>query len=74
MKATKLLLAAALLAGLATFALAGPPPQFWSQQDQNRKETAQAKAQPADQAKVQPATQTAACANCNCNCAAMKKT
>jgi hypothetical protein len=68
MKATKLLLAAALFTGLAALSFAGPGPQFWAQQAKNQ----QAQATKADvQVKTQPAAQVAACANCNC--AAMKK-
>ena len=68
MKAYKLLLAVALFTGLATLSFAGPGPQFWTQQARNQQ------AQPAKadaQAKAQPVTQVAVCANCNC--AAMKK-
>jgi hypothetical protein len=64
MKATKLLLAAALFTGLATLSLAGPGPQFWAQQGKAQKE----------QAQVQPKadTQAQACAH-TCGCAEMKK-
>lgn len=68
MKATKLLLATALFTGLATLSFAGPGPQFWNQQANNAKEQ-QTKA--VTQTKAQPATQVAACGNCNC--AGMKK-
>lgn len=63
MKATKLLLAAALATGLATLSFAGPGPQFWAQQAK--------KEQPV---KAQPAAQVAACTACaGCSCAGMKK-
>ena len=60
MKASKLLLAAALLTGLTTLSFAGPGPQFWAQQAKNQS------------AKVQPAAQVATCSSCAC-CASMKK-
>ncbi len=66
MKATKLLLAAALFTGLATLSFAGPGPQFWAQQAKNQ-QTPQIKVD----AKAQPAVQVAACGNCSC--AGMKK-
>jgi hypothetical protein len=68
MKATKLLLATALFAGLATLSFAGPGPQFWAQQANNAKAQQTKVDAPV---KAQPATQIAACANCNC--AGMKK-
>ncbi len=68
MKATKLLLAAALFTGLATLSFAGPSPQFWDQQARNQQAQ---KARADTPAKTQPAAQVAVCANCNC--AAMKK-
>jgi hypothetical protein len=71
MKANKLLLATALFAGLAALSFAGPGPQFWNQQEKTRKEIVHAKALAAAQAKAQPATQVAVCANCTCP--AMKK-
>jgi hypothetical protein len=70
MKATKLLVATALFASIATLSFAGPSPQFWNQQAKNQKE------QPAKvdaQATAQPATQVAACCAKNCCCAAAKK-
>ena len=70
MKATKLLLAAALFSSLAALSYAGPGPQFATQQEQNRKDQ-----QVKTAAKVQPAAESApslkVCANCSC--AAMKK-
>ena len=66
MKASKLLLAAALFTGLASFSFAGPGPQFCAQQAKNQ--TAKVDAA----AKVQPAAQVAACSSCAC-CAGMKK-
>jgi hypothetical protein len=60
MKTTKVLVATALLAGLASIAFAGPNPLFTNQQGKNWKTAAQA--------------QCAAPAVCaNCRCAAMKK-
>ena len=67
MKATKLLLATALFAGLATLSFAGPGPQFWAQQAKNAQER---NAKTVAPAATQPAPQVA-CANCNC--AGMKK-
>ena len=64
MKATKLILASALLTGLAAFAFAGPNPLFTNQQGQSRTELVQAQAQPAS---------PVACAGCSCSCAGMKK-
>ncbi len=65
MKATKLLLAAALLTVTATFAFAGPGPQFWAQQAKN---------QPAQPAAVSSGTakDSMTCGQCSC-CASMKK-
>jgi len=65
MKATKLLLASILLAGVSTLAFAGPGPQFWAQQAKNR---------PAQPAAVSSATamDTMSCGQCAC-CAGMKK-
>jgi hypothetical protein len=62
MKATKLLLAAALFTGLATLSFAGPGPQYWAQQAKNQ----QTQAAKAD-VKAVPATQVAACGNCSCS-------
>jgi hypothetical protein len=69
MKAFKLLLAAVLFTSLATLSFAGPPSDHWAHTQKTQKEQAPAKADA--QAKAQPATQVAVCANCNC--AAMKK-
>ena len=68
MKASKLLLAAALLAGLATLGFAGPSPQFWAQQAKNQ-QTQAVKADGQDKAQVASCD---SCTSCAC-CAAMKK-
>ena len=66
MKTIKLVIAAALFAGLTSLSFAGPGPQFWDQQTRN------AKAQIAAEAKARtdapkPATQVvASCATCSC--------
>ncbi len=72
MKTVKLVITAALFAGLTSLSFAGPGPQFWDQQTRNAKAriAAEAKAK-TDSSK--PATQVVACCTVNCNCAAMKK-
>jgi hypothetical protein len=71
MKVAKLLVATVLFTSLATLSYAGPSPQFWAQQAKNQQAQ---KAKVDAQAKAQPATQVAACANCSgCSCAALKK-
>lgn len=67
MKATKLLLAAALFTSLATLSFAGPGPDYWARLTQAAKDNAKADVQ----AKVQAAPQVAVCATCSCP--AMKK-
>ncbi|HVZ66392.1 MAG TPA: hypothetical protein VG936_17650 [Lacunisphaera sp.] len=68
MKATKLLTAAALFAGIAPLSFAGPGPDYWTRFE---KERAAARAKAAV-AKTPAAPQVAA--TCvNCNCPAMKK-
>ena len=63
MKTIKLVLAAALLAGLTSLSFAGPGPQFWDQQTKN----AQARqAKVAAPAKVETATPVASCVTCSC--------
>ena len=62
MKATKLLLASLLLAGVSTLAFAGPGPQFWAQQAKN---------QPAAVSSA-TAKDAISCGQCAC-CAGMKK-
>ena len=67
MKATKLLLSAALFTSIASFSFAGPGPQFWARQPkpaQNEKAKAAAPAE--------PAKSVASCASCAC-CSDMKK-
>ena len=68
MKATKLILAAALFTGLATLSIAGPGPQYWAQR------TADAKAEKAKQTQAQPKSDemAKACTSCSC-CAGMQK-
>ena len=65
MKTTKLLIAAALFAGLTSLSFAGPGPQFWDLPTRN------AQARIATEAKAKtdapkPATQVAVCATCSC--------
>jgi hypothetical protein len=63
MKTIKVLIAAALFAGITSLSFAGPGPQFWDQQ------TRSAKARIAAEAKTdapKPATQVASCATCSC--------
>ena len=70
MKATKLLLAAALFAGLTSLSIAGPGSDYWAQQTKNAQEQKakqeQAQTQPKSDA---PAT---ACHQCN-SCCGMQK-
>ncbi|MDI1319975.1 MAG: hypothetical protein PSW75_07245 [bacterium] len=73
MKTLKLLIAAAVLAGVSTLAFAGPGPDWLARAE---KERAAARAQAAAaQAATQPKTEAAppvvACTNCSCG--AMKK-
>ena len=67
MKATKLLLAAALFVGLTTLSLAGPGSDYWAQQTKNAKERQakqeQAQAQPKSEAPAQSCSQCSGCAN-----------
>jgi hypothetical protein len=60
MKATKLLIAAALLGGGSLLALAGPGPQSWDQQSKNQL------AQKATAVTPQPGPVTKICASCSC--------
>jgi len=63
MKTIKLVIAAALFAGLTALSFAGPGPQFWAQQTRN----AQARqAHSVVPTKVEAATPVAACATCSC--------
>lgn len=64
MKTTKLLLAAALLTGLAALGYAGPGPDFFARINKAQKERSPAKAEA--QAKVQAAPQVASCTACGC--------
>lgn len=70
MKATKLILAAALFTGLVSVSIAGPGPQYWAQQTKDAQER-QAKQK---QVQTQPKSETVAvaCTNC-CGCAGLKK-
>jgi hypothetical protein len=63
MKTIKLVIAAALLAGITSLSFAGPGPQFWDQQARNT-QARQAKA--VVPAKVEAATPVASCATCSC--------
>jgi hypothetical protein len=76
MKATKLLIAAAALAGLASLSFAGPGPEYWARMKAaakksvspgiEQKSLAEMKAKPA----AQPAAAvTATCTSCTCCCA-----
>ena len=62
MKAIKLLLAAGLIAGATTLALAGPGTDYWMSRQKQQKERANAKSE----VKVQVCTSA-------CGCAEMKK-
>ena len=68
MKTIKLLLAAALLSGVTTLALAGPSPQFWAQQSKDQQERIAKNEPKADK-------DAKACAGCSCcsGCTVMKK-
>ena len=65
MKATKLLLATALFAGLATLSIAGPGPQFWAQQTKNA-QARQTKTGAQTQVAPEAAKATKVCATCHC--------
>lgn len=67
MKATKLLLAAALFTGLTALSFAGPGPDYWLRIRQSEKQTVRAKAD------VQAKEQVAKVACTTCGCPAMKK-
>ena len=70
MKATKLLIVAALFTGLTTLSIAGPGAQYWAQR------TADAKAEKAKQTQTQTQPKSdevaKACTTCSC-CADTKK-
>ena len=72
MKAIKLLLASAVLAGAATFALAGPGPDYLARTKQAEKAKAQAQAKAANQVKP-PAAPNVAASTTGCGCLGMKK-
>ncbi len=63
MKTLKLILAAVLLTGVSTLAIAGPGAQYWTQQNKTQQDRSA-------QAAVDPACPT--CSQCGC-CAMMKK-
>lgn len=70
MKATRLLLAAALLTGLTALSFAGPGPDYWARINKAEKDraAAEAKAKTDAPAKVKPAAEvTAACVSCGCS-------
>lgn len=69
MKASKLLLAAAAFASLATLSLAGPGPEYWARMKQNQKPASppsiqQTKAQTAAKPAAEVATACTACQGC----------
>ncbi|MBI2497470.1 MAG: hypothetical protein HYV75_05985 [Opitutae bacterium] len=64
MKATKLLLAAAVFTSLAALSYAGPGPDYWTRINKAEKDRAKAKAEA--QAKVQAAPHVANCTACGC--------
>lgn len=80
MKATKLLIAAAAFAGLATFGLAGPGPEYWARMNAADKKPSypsiwqtkpaadtNAQAKPVAQPVAKPAGEVATtCATCAC--------
>ena len=72
MKAIKLLLASAVLAGAATLALAGPGPDYLARTKQAEKAKAQAKAKADNQAKT-PSAPDVAASTTGCGCSGMKK-
>lgn len=72
MKATKLILAAALFTGLATFSIAGPGPQYWAQRTQEAKERQAQKEQAQTQPKSEAPAPTQTCSQCG-GCAGMQK-
>jgi hypothetical protein len=74
MKATKLLIAAAVFAGLAALSFAGPGPEYWARMNAAQKkpasyptiwrtkDAAETKAAPA----AKPDAVAASCTNCSC--------
>jgi len=70
MKATKLLFAAALFAGIASLSIAGPGPQYWAQR------TAEAKTEKTKQTQTQTQSKSGeldkVSTTCSC-CAGMQK-
>jgi hypothetical protein len=74
MKATKLLIAAAALAGVASLGFAGPGPEYWARMNATNKKPAypsiwqtkstETKAKPAPQP---PAEVTSTCTSCGCS-------
>ena len=70
MKATKLLLVAALFTGLTSLSIAGPGPQYWAQRTKDAQEQKAKKEQAQTQPKAEASAQ--ACAQCR-GCSDMKK-
>jgi hypothetical protein len=71
MKATKLLLAAALFTSLAALSYAGPGPEYWVRMTTAAQDRAKAKTEAAAQPATEAPKDMKVCANCNCP--AMKK-
>lgn len=75
MKATKLLIAAAAFAALASLSYAGPGPEYWARMNATQKKPASYpsiwRTKASTETKAQPAASPAAevavtCANCSC--------
>ena len=72
MKTIKLVIAAALFAGLTVLSFAGPGPQFWAQQTRDA-QARQAKSVVPTKVEAAPAVVAATCATCaTCACCARK--
>lgn len=71
MKANKLLLVAALFAGLSTLGMAGPGAEYWTRMSKAEKDRAESKAQAAAPA-TEKAKEMATCTAC-AGCSSMKK-
>ena len=66
MKTIKLVIAAALFAGLTSLSFAGPGPQFWDQQTRNANARITAAAKAKTDAPKPDAQLVASCATCSC--------
>ena len=70
MKATKLLLAAAVFVGIASLSIAGPGSDYWAQQTKNAQDHQAKQEQAQTQQKSEAPVQT--CSHCS-GCAGMQK-